>query len=729
MTAVDDHPYSVYTEQAEYYEVGWADLDEVLPPFTAGLLAAAGRLLAVLAYRDADDYGDRPFKRRSAKARHRVLARLPTDCDGQDQAFRLQFARAFDDLASDVEAGRAPLPRCTGERHALEIMIDCAPRLLACSDEQLRQLGIAVPDADDEYEYSAPFWDPVWSEFITEGAEHSILEVQPADDEHDPPEPPTGGWTAPRFWFSPYGITTARDPSRGYPDWVTAHLGGGELVEPHPQAFTRAAELLGFTDRIDPWQAYTDEYRDEGRVLAEVLTPLGAALLEAAANQLVASGYEEVVAYGDQPFDRDDSDEDGDDSFLALLPPVCDGQNAAWRLAMVRAVNDLADDLRAARAPLPRCNADEVALHLILNQAAFLLDDLDSEHAATERGLPTREAFTVRHRQFAQMRETFLQDDDFMMFYDEGMADVAGDPDHVAMQYLHVGDIRPPSWWWTFGNLRPREAGRGFDPHVIDRLRATSPAFRFTAPTQPSGQQNLDVDQADAISALPAGLAEEFELFVGLAQRRFFDRRCAVAMARSLARLLTVFLDSPDLHVHRVWMLGERAVIGEEMLIVDEDYCIDGHGHTWRLHADQTDSQARSWALHMLTDCSAKILLQYATAAPALLLGMDNTAAPSIDHALPQTLAERSRVLGQTTTLAGFLRHRRHALGLDLHRVAQAAILPTPVVTGWEAGCPAAPSQLIRCAPVLQLPEAVLLTAADGGRDRGYWPLPPIPAG
>src|SRR5205823_10318930 len=107
--AVEDHPYSAYTEQAESYDVGWAELDEVLPPFTAGLLAAAGRLLATLAYQDALDYGDRPFKRRSPKARHRVLAKLPTDCDGQDQAFRLRFARALIDLAGDIEAGRAPL--------------------------------------------------------------------------------------------------------------------------------------------------------------------------------------------------------------------------------------------------------------------------------------------------------------------------------------------------------------------------------------------------------------------------------------------------------------------------------------------------------------------------------------------------------------------------------------------------------------------------------------------
>ncbi|WP_020663590.1 hypothetical protein [Amycolatopsis benzoatilytica] len=727
MTTVDADPYAAYTEQAEDYDVGWAELDEVLPPFTAGLLAAAGRLLATLAYRDALDYGDRPFKRRSPKARHRVLAKLPTDCDRQDQAFRLRLARSLNDLAGDIEAGRAPLPRCTGERHALELMIDCAPQLLACSDAELRQLGIPVPDTSDEYDYHAPYWDPVWSEFIVDGAEDSIPEAQATAEDQDQPEPPPDGWTAPRFWFSPYGITTVRDPGRRHPDWVTASLDGSEVVEPEPQEFARAARLLGFTDRADPWQAYTDEYRDEGRCLAEVLTPLGAALLEAAARELVARGYEEVVAYGDRPFDRDAaeddySEDDSDDGFLALLPPVCDGQNAAWRLAMVRAVNDLAEDLRAGRAPLPRCNAEEIALHLILSWAAALLEDLDDPQVAAEHGVPTREAFTVRHRQFAQMRETFLQDDDFMMFYDAGMAEVAGDPDHLAMRYLHVGDIRPPSWWWTFGNLRPRDAARGFDPRVLERL-ASSPALRFTGPEgvgEPEG--------SDTIPVLSAGLVEEFELFVGLAQRRFFDRRCAVAMARSLARLLTAFLDAPDLHVHRVWMLGQCAVVGEEMLIVDEDFSIDGHRHTWRLHADQTDGQARTWTLRLLADCSTKILLQYATAAPELLLDMDHKAPPPVDQALPQTLAERSRAMGQSTTLAGFLRYRRRILGVDVGDVAEAAILPSAVVAGWEAGGPAAPSQLIRCAPVLQLPEAVLLTAADGRRDPGYWPLPAIRA-
>src|SRR5947209_3801417 len=59
VAAVQDHPYAAYTAQAEDYDVGRAELDEVLPPFTAGLLVAASQLLATLAYRDALDYADR----------------------------------------------------------------------------------------------------------------------------------------------------------------------------------------------------------------------------------------------------------------------------------------------------------------------------------------------------------------------------------------------------------------------------------------------------------------------------------------------------------------------------------------------------------------------------------------------------------------------------------------------------------------------------------------------
>ncbi len=117
---------------------------------------------------------------------------------------------------------------------------------------------------------------------------------------------------------------------------------------------------------------------------------------------------------------------------------------------------------------------------------------------------------------------------------------------------------------------------------------------------------------------MPGRCEELFELLVGLAQRRFFDRPCAVAMARALHDLIVAFLDAPQLHPARVWMLGDRATVGHEMLLVNRDFSINGHTRTWRL----TDGDARAWVLGMLTDCAAKVVTAYAVGNPALLLEM-----------------------------------------------------------------------------------------------------------
>lgn len=109
------------------------------------------------------------------------------------------------------------------------------------------------------------------------------------------------------------------------------------------------------------------------------------------------------------------------------------------------------------------------------------------------------------------------------------------------------------------------------------------------------------------------------------------------------------------------------------------------------------------------------------------MLDLTKTSAPTVDPGLPEALAARARTLARTTTLAGFLRYRRAKLGLSLRHIAEAAILPAPILISWDAGAPAAVSQLIRCAPVLQLPEEVLLAAWQGLRDISYWPLPTPP--
>jgi hypothetical protein len=750
-------PYSAYTEEAEFYEVDQVDLDEVLPPFTAGLLAVAGRFFGLLAYRDALECGDRALKRRGVADAHRVLALLPRECDRLGRQFRLSFARGFDDLVADLVAGRAPLPRCGGERQALELMIDHAPHLLGASDDQLRQWGVAVPRVDNERDYQAPLWEPVWEQFMIRDVEYSIAEARshPAHDtcgedsdenagEVDPPAPPADGWSAPRFWFSPYGITAPRNPVRGHPPWVSAALTGARVAEggvssPGPVEFDEAARLLGLSDRVDPWQAYTSEFRGhlEYRCLAEVLTPPGAALLIAAAEQLLEQGYEEVLTLGEQPFHRppESDDDSGDDaSFLALLPPCCDDLSAPWRLAMVRAVADLVEDLRAGRAPLPRCSAEEIALLLDELEELEELAELDDEYYAGERGLQPRSAFTARHLMFGLMREVFFQDDDFLMLYEHQMAGVAADPDHLGMRQLTVGDLRPPSWWATFANLRPRPAGREFAPWFTDQLTQT-PALRFaTEPAHPSGSSapaaggpSDEKYTTPGAVRVSAELTVAYEHLVGLAQHRFFDESLAIAMARALAELFAAFLDTPDISAHRVWSLGQRATAGDELLLPDTDFCIDGLAQIWRFHADQTDAQARSWVLGMLTDCTDKILHSYHHGCPELPFALTQTPPPQLDAALPVTLADRAADLATVTTTAAFLLHRRTDLGLHLPQVARAAILPASVIAGWEAGAQPPPSQLLRCAPVLQLEEHVLLETTAGVRNRGYWPLPKVP--
>ncbi len=88
-TAALAGPYEAYTDQAEDYDVDTPNLGWVFPPFLAGLLAVAGRQLAVLAYRDAFVLGDKPLSRRSAKAKATVFAHLPAESDRQDRAWRL----------------------------------------------------------------------------------------------------------------------------------------------------------------------------------------------------------------------------------------------------------------------------------------------------------------------------------------------------------------------------------------------------------------------------------------------------------------------------------------------------------------------------------------------------------------------------------------------------------------------------------------------------------------
>ncbi|MGW3932331.1 hypothetical protein ACWECC_30150 [Streptomyces microflavus] len=740
MTSASDAPFGQLTEEAELFDVPTGGMEEILPPFEAGLAMAAGRALAVLAYRDAVAFGDKPFTRDAPAAAGTVLALLPETCDRLDRGFRAAVARALWDLADDLAAGRAPLPRCAAEQWALGCMLEAAPAMFAATDEELQALGVAVPEHPDESGYRPPYWEEAW-QLTVEGAKYSIPEAQPAvgsqEDEDaedgDGPEEPAGGWDAVRYWFSPYSFIRPRNVERGHPDWAQRHLDGGTLAAPEPLTSERAAVLLHLDsvprtgsgaldgdeqDTAEGERGYFGDDRDA------VLTPLAARLLAAAADQVADAGWHDLFHYGDRVFERPEDEDDElwlDDDFLGTLPPLCDGQGAAWRLAMVGAVENLADDLRAGRSPNAGCTAEELALHLIVGQAKMLVDLLDDEDYAQELGLPTRDRISIRHRAFDLVLDYYLQDFDVLMHYDSDLSEVVTDPEHPANLQLGIGDLRPRAWFAPFGNTRPRQP-RTLEPWLLAQLADADPAAFFASAPALTGGQETPAGDIPA-GELPGGLRQEFETFVGLAQRRFFDEPTAIHMSVTLERLLTLFFSTPSLAPHSIWPLNPRAsAVHAGLLLVDRDFCLRGLNSTWRLSADRTDRQARGWACELLLDCANYALANYHRQPGAYLRG--TTPPASLDPGLAGTLEERLTILARDMTTAGTLHHRMTHLGLSPLQLAQAAILPEPMITAWLAGAPASPSQLIRCAPALQMSEDTLLDTVAGKRDRHHWPLP-----
>ncbi|SFD78054.1 hypothetical protein [Streptomyces aidingensis] len=735
MTDTSDDPFSAYTEQAECFEeLPRGDLDEYLRPFEAGLLMAAGRMLALCAYRDAAHYAGGPFDRGEEGAAATVLYLLPEACDGQEHDFRRSVARAFWDLSEDLAAGRAPLPRCQAETWALKVMLDAAPRMCAADDDELAALGVPVPDGTTEDSSGAPYVDEEAWAFVVEDAKYTIPEARPsastgeaADSSEEEVPEPEGGWEAPAHWFSPYGITHPRDPGRGHPSWADAPEQQG-LPEGLPSV-ERATRLLALGDDFDPWQAARSEVlRPRVRTLADTLTPLAARLLTVAADTVAERGWHDLLRHGDRVFPRPDDEDDAwalEDSFLFQLPPLCDGQSAAWRLAMVRAVEDLAGDLRAGRAPLPTCTAEELAFHLILSEAETVLDFLDQgDDYARDLGLPAGDRFTVRHRTFGLWKEVFLQDEDVLFHYDQTLAHVASDPDHPASQQLGTGDLRPRAWFESFGNIRPRPL-RPLTDQERSLLAGADPDV-FFASTPAVAKDPVPSVKDSTSTMLPGRLREEFEYFTGLAQRRFFDEPCAIAMAASLDRLLTRLFDTDAVVPSNLWPLNPRAIaVKAGLLIVDPDFCLQGHTRTWRLSADRTDRDARTWTVALLEDCANYILANYGRTAMDFLRQGPPT---PLDPQLYDDLPARLNALAQDLTVAGLLDHRIQHLGMAPAQLAEHAILPEPLVSAWLDGAPVTPSQLLRCAPALQMSEDVLLAALDGKRDTSYWPLPVPPA-
>jgi len=476
-TAVD--PYRAYTEESEYFEVAWPDVHEVMPQPTGELLAATGRLLAYTAYRELAELGTDRLDRTQPTGRV-LIAELPESCDTKSLEFRRSVARCFDDLAADIESGLAPLPRCGAEAWALHVMIERAPHLLAATDEELRQLGVQVPTD----EYQPPNWEALY-EFITPDAASSIAEARTAySDDEDAPETeePEGGWGTPELWISTYGFTEPRNPERGHRN---EPIGG---LKPD-----RVRVLIGLEIPDDVWSAVREGYGATmlRESLAEVLTPQAATVLWLCAGRLLGTAVHELSFLGGKTFDRAAYENDPwvEESFFGQLPAICDRQGAAWRLQMVRAIDDLACDLAAGRAPIPRTTGEEIVFHLILRSIEAMLDEMemwDEDEIAVDDSwprIPRRAELSPRHLRANDLVEAFTVDDDVLNLYARPL-DGIEDPEDPTNQFMHMGDLRPTAWHDPdfFRFVVPRDPDRLLDPGIAASLRHGSEEFRALIP-------------------------------------------------------------------------------------------------------------------------------------------------------------------------------------------------------------------------------------------------------
>jgi hypothetical protein len=97
---------------------GWT-----LTPRTAACICAALSIIADQIYDDIEEYGE-GFVTPTNRDQWMRLAEFPMITWRQDATWRRQLARAADDLADDLQRGRIPDPRCTGEQVVLNMALD-----------------------------------------------------------------------------------------------------------------------------------------------------------------------------------------------------------------------------------------------------------------------------------------------------------------------------------------------------------------------------------------------------------------------------------------------------------------------------------------------------------------------------------------------------------------------------------------------------------------------------
>lgn len=183
------------------------------------------------------------------------------------------------------------------------------------------------------------------------------------------------------------------------------------------------------------------------------LTPRTADLLLTSLSVLADQAYDDAGELRDQPVT---SQRRGNWEVFTRLPALTWSAGRTWRRRMARAFDDLSDDLEHGQWPQPSCTAEEMALHLAIEDAPSYLDDIDTRDTAHSHLPEHRDDYD-----WNACSDLFFQDHDVLMLFDARL-DGIEDPDGDVNQRLGMGDLRAEAWFEPFGYPPARDPKRGF---------------------------------------------------------------------------------------------------------------------------------------------------------------------------------------------------------------------------------------------------------------------------
>jgi hypothetical protein len=167
-----------------------------------------------------------------------------------------------------------------------------------------------------------------------------------------------------------------------------------------------------------------------------------AAALRWAAAITADDAYDDVENHGGEPV----PDNAWDWSLFDTYPHVTWTETVEWRRRAARAYDDLSADVDAGMWPLPRCPAEELALHTLLARLRDWTSDREAfptlwDELSALPGHPDDENWSGAWEQL-------FQDHDVLSLYDQPFE---GEP-----------LPQPPNWFAEFTDFEARDPRRGF---------------------------------------------------------------------------------------------------------------------------------------------------------------------------------------------------------------------------------------------------------------------------